>query len=131
MNLKVAAGIVIIIAAFVYLIVGGLQKTAVYYMTVSELKAEENKYIDQGVRINGHVAPESIDWNDTEIRVSFHLTEGTDTLKVIYNNILPDQLADAQQVVTEGILDSSGVLQASKIFLKCPSKYEAKKSQES
>ena len=36
--------------------------------------------------------------------------------------------ADAQQVVAEGHLDSSGVFYASKLLLKCPSKYETGES---
>lgn len=124
MKPKIVIGTVIIIAALVYLVVGGFKDSAVYYMTVKELYASEEKPFGQGVRISGYAVPESINWNAEEIKLSFALAEENDTLQVVYNGIMPDQLADAQQVVVEGTLENNGVLTANKILLKCPSKYE-------
>ena len=124
MKPKIIVGTVLIIAALVYLIIGGFKETAIYYLTVPELYAKQPLPVGEGLRVSGYVVPETIDWNADEIKLTFAMAEGQDTLYVQYNGIMPDQLADAQQVVAEGKLDSSGVLLANKILLKCPSKYE-------
>jgi cytochrome c-type biogenesis protein CcmE len=129
MKPKIVIGVLVIVAALVYLVVGGFKDTAVYYMTVKELYAEETMPLGEGVRISGYAVPESIDWNSEEIKLTFSLAEENDTLQVIYNGIMPDQLADAQQVVVEGTLENSGILTANKILLKCPSKYEVKENE--
>ena len=128
MKPKIVIGVLVIVAALVYLVIGGFKDTAVYYMTVKELYAGETMPLGEGVRISGYAVPKTIEWNSDEIKLSFSLAEDSDTLKIVYNGIMPDQLAEAQQIVVEGKLDDSGVLMASKILLKCPSKYEVKDS---
>ncbi len=128
MKPKIIIGVIIIVLALVYLIFDGVKESAVYYMTVPELYSKENLPIGQGVRISGHVVPESIQWDADTVELHFSMAEQQDTLNIFYKGIMPDQLADAQQVVAEGTIDSSGTLQANKIFLKCPSKYEVKES---
>lgn len=129
MKPKIVVGVLVIVAALIYLVIGGFKDTAVYYMTVKELYAEESMPLGEGVRISGYAVPESIVWNSDEIKLTFSLAEDGDTLNVVYNGIMPDQLADAQQIVVEGTLENSGVLTAHKILLKCPSKYEAKENE--
>ena len=40
MKPKIVIGVLVIVAALVYLVIGGFKDTAVYYMTVKELYAE-------------------------------------------------------------------------------------------
>jgi cytochrome c-type biogenesis protein CcmE len=127
MKLKIVIGVLVIVIAFAVLIFSGLKETAVYYYTISELRAKKDQPAGEGLRISGVVDPKSIEWNAEKIKLKFVLVEGTDSLQVEYQGPKPDQLADAQQVVAEGHLDGSGVFQAKKILLKCPSKYETKK----
>jgi len=126
MKPKIIIGVTIIVGALIYLIACGFKSNAVYYLTVPELYAKEHIPVGEGLRISGTVVPETIDWNSQNIQLNFAMAEGPDTLRVKYDGIMPDQLADAQQVVAEGKLDSTGVLHATKLLLKCPSKYEAK-----
>ena len=126
MKPKIVIGVLLIVGALAYLIIGGFQDTAVYYMTVPELYAKGDLPQNQGVRVSGYVVPESIQWDASAIKLDFAMAENGDTLLVTYNGIMPDQLGDAQQVVVEGLIGNSGVLTAEKIFLKCPSKYEEK-----
>ena len=126
MKPKIIVGVLLITCALAYLIVGGLKETAVYYMTVPELYARAEQPVGQGMRVSGPLLPESIRWNAEKIELRFALCEAEDTLRVIYHGVPPDQLANAQQVVVEGELLSSGVFLARKLLLKCPSKYETK-----
>ncbi|MBN1541296.1 cytochrome c maturation protein CcmE [candidate division KSB1 bacterium] len=128
MKPRIVVGIVIVIGALIYLIAGGLQETAVYYVTVSELFERSDLEQTRGLRISGTVVSESIVWKESEQCIRFAMEESGDTLHVVYRNIPPDQLADGQQVVVEGTWrKESGEFQAGKILLKCPSKYEIKK----
>jgi cytochrome c-type biogenesis protein CcmE len=124
MKPKIVIGVVIIVAALVYLIVGGLKDNASYYLSVSELQARTDLVPTDGVRVYGIVDPTTIQWNPQAIELSFNLLDQGDTLRIFYKGVKPDQLADAQQVVLEGHLRADGVFNASKIMLKCPSKYE-------
>ncbi|MBN1465440.1 cytochrome c maturation protein CcmE [candidate division KSB1 bacterium] len=124
MKPKIVIGVVIIIAAVIFLFYSGFQDNAAYYLTVSELFAKEDLAPHDGVRVHGYVDPTSINWDPQAIQVTFLLHEGGDTLHVHYKGVKPDQLADAQRVVAEGHLRADGVFQANRIMLKCPSKYE-------
>ncbi len=124
MKPKIIIGVLIIVAALAYLIIGGVKETAIYYLTIPELFAKSELPIGEGVRVSGYVIPESIEWSSEKIQLRFAMAEEGDTLRVLYNGIMPDQLAEAQQVVAEGIIDSTGVLVANKLLLKCPSKYD-------
>lgn len=123
MKPKIIIGIIIIVAALSWLILGGFTSSAVYYLSIPELLAQD---IDagEGIRVTGYVAPESIDWDAEKIELRFKLYEQADSLDVFYAGIMPDQMRDAQQVVAEGHLDENGQFVATKLLLKCPSKYE-------
>jgi len=130
MKPKILIGVIIIVAALGYIIIGGIKETAVYYLTVSEFRADQDLQAGDGVRLSGYVVPESIQWNPEKIELNFALYEEADTINVYYKGVMPDQLADAQMVVTEGQLTESGSLVANKILLKCPSKYETASPEE-
>ena len=123
MKPKIIIGFVIILVALGYVIFGGLKETAVYYVTVPELKAKPLPQ-GEGVRVSGYVDPASVKWDPQAIELRFAMYEEGDTLDVFYKGTLPDQLYDAQIVVAEGKLANDGSLVANKILLKCPSKYE-------
>ncbi|MBN2356648.1 cytochrome c maturation protein CcmE [candidate division KSB1 bacterium] len=126
MKPKIIIGTVIIIAVLAFLIISGVKDSTVYYMTVSELHAKKSGMQGEGMRVSGYVIPSSILWDAEKIQVRFTMAEGRDSLHVYYNGVKPDQLAEEQEVLAEGKLDADGFLHASKLLLKCPSKYEAK-----
>lgn len=130
MRPKIIIGVLVIVAALIYLIIGGLQGSAAYYVTIAELHSRPELADGKGIRIHGVVDPATIQWNAAAVELYFDLHDEGDTLRVFYQGIKPDQLADAQQVVMEGRLRPDGVFHASKIMLKCPSKYEVKTESE-
>jgi cytochrome c-type biogenesis protein CcmE len=59
--------------------------------------------------------------------VSFTAVDAVDptqTMKVVYNKIVPDTFKDDAQVVVTGTY-SNGVFSASEMLAKCPSKYSS------
>jgi len=125
MKPKIIVGVFVIILALVLLIYSGMKDTSLYYLTVPELHAQGDEIVRQGVRVSGDVVPGSIDWNPSAVELRFTMHEAGDTLRVFHKGLMPDQLAEAQQVVVEGHLDSTGIFQATTLMTKCPSKYEA------
>ena len=126
MKPKIIIGVLVMVAALIYLIFSGLQGSAAYYVTIAELRSRPELADGKGIRIHGMVDPATIQWHAAEIELYFDLYDEGDSLRVFYQGIKPDQLANAQQVVMEGRLRPDGVFHASKIMLKCPSKYEVK-----
>jgi cytochrome c-type biogenesis protein CcmE len=126
MKPKIVIGVLVIVAALVYLIVGSFGDNTLYYMTVKELRAKARVSPNEGLRVNGYVVPTTIKWDAEKIELRFTIAEGKDSVRVYYKGVAPDQLADAQQAVVEGKMGVDGELKATKILLKCPSKYEVK-----
>lgn len=71
-------------------------------LTVSDLKAQTESLQGQQLRVEGKVAPGSVDW-DTETRViRFVLTDDKDSLHIVYKGIVPDDFKPGAEVVVEG-----------------------------
>lgn len=110
----------------VFLVLLGVNKPGgfVYYLTVKE-------FLDAGsrreghFRVNGKVAPGSIERKPSGQDVRFRMTDGHATLLVEYRGIIPDTFVDEADVVVEGALGPDGVFDATTLLAKCPSKYEA------
>jgi cytochrome c-type biogenesis protein CcmE len=108
--------------AFGVLIYDGVRSAAVYYVTVSELRARGPEAYRLPVRVAGTVAPGSIRRQGGEVR--FVLAEGSVRLPVVYRGVVTDLFRDGAPVVVEGTLRSDGVFGARVLLAKCPTKYE-------
>ena len=54
----------------------------------------------------------------------FEIADDLDRLPVVFPGVRPDMLVEDARAVVEGRLTSSGVFEATKVLLQCPSKYE-------
>lgn len=115
----------VVAAAVAYLVVTALQSTAVYYLTVSELKAAGPSIYDQPVRVAGNVVPGSIQREPTSFLVRFEAEDESGRIPVVYRGVLPDIFGDGIQVVVEGKYTEDGRFTAGTLLAKCPSKFEA------
>ena len=121
MKFLMAGGVVLV--AFVYLIVTGLNLGTAYYLTVGELRAGGGARMGP-IRVSGNVVPGSIVRNGTQ--VSFQIADSTGSLPVTYSGVVPDIFGDNIQVVVEGRTDGARSFQATTLLAKCPSKFQAK-----
>src|SRR2546423_9197070 len=78
-----------ILAAVIYLVYANTQANAVYYMTVSELK-NCTTCTTQSVRVAGVVQPGTIVRDDQKQLIRFVITQGLQSLAVIYSGVVPD-----------------------------------------
>jgi cytochrome c-type biogenesis protein CcmE len=95
-----------------------------YYVTVSEFAARSTELYDTTVRVAGKIADSPIDWNAEDLELRFTITEGDETLTVIYHGASPSGFKAGANILVEGKYDSNGIFRASQIIMKCPSKYE-------
>ena len=116
---------VVVAAAVGYLLVTALHGTAVYYLTVGELKAAGPSIYGQPVRVAGNVVPGSIQRDPTAFLVQFEAEDESGRIQIAYRGVLPDIFGDGIQVVVEGKYTEGGTFAAATLLAKCPSKFEA------
>lgn len=124
-QLKFFIGSIIIVAAIGYLVITGISKTSVYYLTVDELLSRGDSVFGEGVRVEGKVLDGSIKKDPSGLKVDFRITDGKKDLVVHYEGIIPDLFVDGRDVVVEGKYGMEGIFTAHTLLTSCPSKYES------
>lgn len=114
------AGLLVVVAVG-YLAYSGWQGAALYYLTPAE--AREKALSGRVFRVAGRVGTD-VAWDPGTVVLRFQVTDGTAAVPVVYRGAPPDNFGPGQQVVVEGSGDGQGGLVASRLIMKCPSKYE-------
>ena len=115
-----------------YLMWTGISDTMVYYLTPIELMERveaDPTFHELGVKVNGRVVEGSweqgIEGRSTHAFVVSDLEDVDATLRVRYDDVLPDTFNDQAEVVLEGTYGTDGVFRAHTVLTKCGSRYEA------
>lgn len=125
MNLKFAIAGSVLALSVGYLILTGLQTTAVYYLTVGELLTSGASATGRPVRLAGNVAPGSVEKLNGGLALRFIVQDDSGSFPVVYKGgPVPDIFAEQVQVVVEGKVQSDGTFAADTLLAKCPSKFE-------
>ena len=112
-----------VVAACVgYLIYSASGGASVYYLTVSQLRAQAPA---GDVRVAGVVQNDVLK-SDGGLHVTFTEKDGTASLPVEYTGTLPDIFQPGITVVAEGKLGKDGVFHARTLLAKCPSRFSTK-----
>lgn len=114
----------VILAFAVGLVLFAFEDAIVFFYTPSEV-AEKKIAPGQRFRLGGLVAKDSIDRSEGSV-IRFSVTDTQDTLKVVYEGVLPDLFREEQGVVTEGKLDAQGVFVADTVLAKHDENYMPK-----
>ncbi len=117
-----ASGAVLLVLSLAYLVYGGIQQGATYWVTVGELK-QHAASAPSRVRLGGTVAPGSVQWDALHRHLRFVITDGADHLPIAYTGVVPDIFSEGRQVVVEGSVDRDGTFAATTLLAKCPTKY--------
>lgn len=115
------AGLVVL-AAVGYLIFANTQANVAYDMTVSELRGCTD-CMAQAVRVEGTVQQGSVQRNDATQQLAFMISDGHQSISVVYTGVVPDIFNSGIQVVVEGHYNGQGAFQAQTLLTKCPSKF--------
>lgn len=119
----ILAGLVIL-GAVAYLVYANTRSNAAYDMTVSQL-VQCGACMSQAVRVEGVVQRDSIERDETMQQLSFAISDGRQSLVVVYTGVVPDIFAAGIQVVVEGHYRGQSPFQALTLLTKCPSKFTA------
>ncbi len=114
---------VIVAAALVYLVIGGIRGAIVYYATPSELIAQGQNAIGRTTRLGGQVVPGSRRWDPGTLQLRFALTDGKATVPVVHHGAPPDLFTEGQGAIVEGTLGGDGVFLARSIIVKHSEEY--------
>ena len=101
-----------------------------YYATVDECLPNLGSFASQRIRVSGKVAVGTLQIAKDRKRATFSLHGSAGDLPVVCDGLVPDNLTEDREVVVEGSLDSSGVLQGDKVLTQCASKYEPDSNKE-
>lgn len=113
---------VVVAACVGYLIYSASGGSSVYYLTVSQLRAQHPA---GDVRVAGVVQNDVVK-SDAGLHVTFTEKDGTASLPVEYTGTLPDIFQPGITVVAEGRLGTDGVFHARTLLAKCPSRFSTK-----
>lgn len=113
-------GSVIVVAVIVWLLMSNVLGSTTPYLEVSQIR-------DAGpsprlVRAVGNAT--QIKWDAQESVLRFQISDEGASLPVVFAGVRPDLLVEGSRAVAEGRYTSSGLFEASKLLLQCPSKYE-------
>jgi cytochrome c-type biogenesis protein CcmE len=120
---KFLIGGIIIGIAIVFLAVTAFMDSYRYYDKVSEFIGSENAVTGQNRNVNGEVVGDTIKYDVSTMTLTFTITEGGQSMPVVFHGAAPDNLKPDADIVVAGHLDASGVFQADTILTKCASKY--------
>ena len=132
--MKKYVGLIVILAAFGFLIASSLSSNAMKSIPVHELRAADqgsHPYVGQRLRVVGFVGKtpvKSVEEATTSGTVQAHYFTVVDkdkSLNVTFHDALPDTFRAGGPVQVDGLYAAPGVMQADHVLTKCPSKYEA------
>jgi len=112
----------IILGALAYIIYGGMQEALVYFVTPSELKANETASSKRFLRLGGMVVKGSLQKDLQNLTYRFELTDGTASIPVLFRGIPPDLFTEGKGAVVEGRV-TDGVFHATTIMAKHAEEY--------
>lgn len=125
-SLRLLLVTIAVVGSVAYLILSGVKQTGLQYMSVTELATLSQPPKSGGFRLDGTVAAGTVEYDQRTPRLHFKMTDGKESIGVVYDGLMPDAFAAGREVVVEGTYrHSDKTLVASKLVTKCPSKYEA------
>jgi cytochrome c-type biogenesis protein CcmE len=121
---RLVLGVGIIALALGALILTGVRQSVVYFVTPSELLAQDHA-AGRAYRLGGMVVHGSLRHDLAAREQRFLLTDGKASVPVYHRGIPPDLFAEGRGAVVEGTLGADGTFQASTIMAKHSEEYRA------
>jgi cytochrome c-type biogenesis protein CcmE len=126
-NFYVVVTVVVLVAGLVYLAVSGLGSGSRWDLTVSQAVGRMGEFKAADVRVRGTMVDDSlVRMPGEKFGVTFAMFTDGDRIHVDYFDKAPDPLVNGAEVTVEGKFKQDGRFLATRVFAKCPSKYEGK-----
>jgi cytochrome c-type biogenesis protein CcmE len=116
--------VVVIVAAFGFLLYGGIDKNVVFFLTPQELLSRGTSAYDVPIRLGGLVQPGSVQWNAEKLELRFVVMDsGGQSVNVHSTGAPPQMFRDGMGVVVEGRYHRSGVFESTNLMVKHSNEY--------
>jgi len=113
-----------VLGVAVALVLGALRDSIVFFNSPSDVV---EKHIAPGARIRlGGLVKQGSVVRGENLQVRFDVTDGKSTIAVAYQGLLPDLFREGQGIVTEGMLERSGIFRADSVLAKHDETYMPK-----
>ena len=121
-KLRFIVGGSIILVLLVYM---GLSGVTSNQYDVGDAVASQDELAGKVIIVNGSMVVGTDNWDGINRTLTFKMTDGKETIDVIYTGDKPDIPPDYEeiQVIATGKFNND-VFEAFKLLTKCPSKYE-------
>jgi len=127
-NIKIAATVTVLAAAFIGLMYSTLCEGTEYYKHVDEVMETRQQWEGKRLQLHGFVVPGSIYVKPSTLEYKFKVQNKGHVVDASYKGVVPDTFKDDSEVVLKGELTPQGFhTESNGIMAKCPSKYEAVK----
>ncbi|NHM14142.1 cytochrome c maturation protein CcmE domain-containing protein [Xiamenia xianingshaonis] len=115
-------GVIVMVLIVVLAVVGGSSSAT----TVSVAEAATGDYAGQKIQVSGNVVDDSFETKDNVLTFAIYDPEGdgSQQVNVRYAGGVSATFGNGVTAICTGKLDENGVLNASELVTKCPSKYE-------
>jgi cytochrome c-type biogenesis protein CcmE len=120
-RLAAIAGIGLVLALAVGLVMAALRDQIVFFYTPSDILASGKAAAGQRIRLGGLVKEGSIVRDGDRVR--FIVTDTEREISVAYTGLLPDLFREGQGVVTEGLLAAGDELAADTVLARHDENY--------
>lgn len=121
-RMVVVTGVIVIVLVLILTVVGGTSSAK----TVSVAEAATGNYVDQKVQVSGNVVENSFVTEGNVLTFDIYDPDGdmTQQLRVRYEGGVSATFGNDVTAICTGKIGDDGVLSASELVTKCPSKYE-------
>ena len=127
-SVKLAVVAVVVLAAISFLSFMTIKGASSLFLNVSELNARAAEASTKQVQVMGKVLISTVEQDKEEGLMRFQLTDGKETVPVIYRGGVTSQFYKTDSdVVVEGRLRSDGVFEASNLISRHASRFEAER----
>jgi len=122
-RLVVVTGVIIMVLILILALVGG--NTAAKNISVAE--AASGDYDDKRIQVSGNVVENSYEMSENNLIFDIYDPDGDPHthLRVIFDGGASATFGNDVTAICTGKIDESGILRASELVTKCPSKYES------
>lgn len=121
-RMVVATGVIVMVLIVILAVVGGSSSAK----SISIAEAAAGDYVDQKIQVSGNVVENSYETKDNVLTFSIYDPEGdaSQQVKVRYEGGVSATFGNDVTAICTGKMGQDGVLNASELVTKCPSKYE-------
>lgn len=124
---RLVAALVVVVCVIGLLVRTAVTKASTYYVTVNQFLTESPADQHRESTVSGEILGSSVKWDPTTTLLTFDMQDqtGGKTVPVHYYGSKPDDFTDNWPVIVTGKLQPDGTFLATKLLIKCPSKYDA------